>query len=293
MELNHISGSSYFIPGRVNLGLYTQGEDTVIIDSGGDETSGRHIFRLLEKEQMDLSVIINTHSNADHVGGNAYLQKKTGCRIMSTATEGAIINDPFLEPLILWSAFPFRELKNKFLQAKPSRVTDIIENSGKVNGTDLEAVPLPGHFIDMIGIRTPDGVFFIADSLFAAHIIDKYHLMVTMDVRASLQTLDVLESSHDAFYVPCHAEPSDDIVPLVKKNRENLLAIGDEVLDICSEPSSREDILSDIITRYDLVLSPTQYVLDLATISAHIAFLSDENKLEYLVSEGRLLWKKR
>jgi hypothetical protein len=117
--------------------------------------------------------------------------------------------------------------------------------------------------------------------------------MVTMDVRASLQTLDVLESSCDAFYVPCHAEPSDDIVPLVKKNRDNLFAIGDEVLDICSEPSSREDILSKIITRYNLALSPTQYVLDLATISAHIAFLSDEKKIEYVVSEGRLLWKQR
>jgi glyoxylase-like metal-dependent hydrolase (beta-lactamase superfamily II) len=293
MELSHISGSSYYIPGRVNLGLYRQGEEALMIDSGGDETSGRHIFRLLEKEQLGLSAIINTHSNADHVGGNAYLQKKTGCRIMSTETEGAIINNTFLEPLILWSAFPFRELQNKFLQAKPSRVTDIIENEGKINGTDLEAVPLPGHFIDMIGIRTPDGVFFIADSLFASHIIDKYHLMVTMDVRASLQTLDVLESSCDAFYVPCHAEPSDDIVPLVKKNRDNLFAIGDEVLDICSEPSSREDILSKIITRYNLALSPTQYVLDLATISAHIAFLSDEKKIEYVVSEGRLLWKKR
>ena len=85
----------------------------------------------------------------------------------------------------------------------------------------------------------------------------------------------------------------ENIVPLVRKNRENLLNVGNEIVDICSEPSSREDILARIMQKYGLELSPTQYVLNLATISAHVAYLSDENRLEYAISEGRLLWKKK
>jgi len=292
-SLKHLKGRSYYIPGRVNLGLYSTEEGSLLIDSGGDESSGRAIYRMLQREGLSLKTIINTHSNADHVGGNAYLQKKTGCRIHCTAIESIITENPFLEPVLLWSAYPFKELENKFLQAKPSKVTEIIPNSGDLGETGLEVVSLPGHFLDMIGIRTPDGVFYIADSLFSGDIIDKYHLIVNLDVRSSLKTMDLLEASRDRYYVPCHAEMTENIVPLVRKNRENLVKVGNEIVDICSEPSSREDILARIMQKYGLELSPTQYVLNLATISAHVSYLSDENRLEYAISEGRLLWKKK
>lgn len=293
MELCHIAGKSFYIPGKVNLGLYVSNSESVLIDSGGDETAGRHLFRLFEKEGLELSAIINTHSNADHVGGNAYLQKKTQCQVLGTRIEGFITENPFMEPLILWSAFPFSTLKNKFLQAMPSRITQIIDNSGAIPGTELEAVPLPGHFLDMIGIRTPDGVFYIADSLFSEEVIDKYHLIVTLDVRSALKTIAFLETAEASIYVPCHAGVTDNILPLVKKNRANIISISTEIEDKCKTPSSREDILALLMNRYRLQLNPTQYVLNLATISAHLAYLYDEGCLEYIFEKGRMLWKKK
>ena len=293
MELRKISGRSYYIPGRVNLGVCIDNGKALLIDTGGDDTSGRHIFRLLEKEGYEIAGIINTHSNADHVGGNAYIRKKTGCRIMTTAIEGIITENPFLEPVLLWSAFPFKELRNKFLQADPSKVDIVIDSSGPIESTELEAVPLPGHFLDMIGIKSPDGVFYIADSLFSEEIIDKYHLVVTIDVGGALKTMDFLESSDEKYYVPCHAPATDDIVPLVRKNRENIFRISDEIEDICSVPSTRDDILGRMTKKYGIRMDATQYVLSLITISAHIAYLIDEDRLEYIVSDGRLLWKKK
>lgn len=293
MELSHIAGNSFYIPGKVNLGLYVNDSEAILIDSGGDETAGRRLFRLCEKEELRLSSIINTHSNADHVGGNAFLQKKTGCQIFSTQIEGIITEHPFLEPLLLWSAFPFKDLTNKFLQAKPSRVTGVINHSGIVGETSLEAIPLPGHFLDMIGIRTPDGVFYIADSLFAEDVIEKYHMVVTLDVRSALQTMDKLETSDALMYVPCHADVTDNIVPLVKSNRDNLLSISEEIERICSTPSSREDILASLMAKYGLQLNVTQYVLNLATVSAHISYLCNEGRLEYVFEEGRMFWVKK
>ena len=104
MEIKKITETTYYIPGPTNIGIYRNDNQVILIDSGNDETAGRKIFRLLEKEDWNLKAIINTHSNADHIGGNNYLQKKTGCGIMATSIERTFIEHPHLEPLFLWGA---------------------------------------------------------------------------------------------------------------------------------------------------------------------------------------------
>jgi hypothetical protein len=78
--------------------------------------------------------------------------------------EAAFIEIPFWSPASCGEASS-GALRNKFLMAKPSRVTDVLEPSGPIPGTELEAVPLPGHFVGMIGARTPGGTLFCADAL--------------------------------------------------------------------------------------------------------------------------------
>jgi len=293
-SLEHLKGNSFYVPGRVNLGIYVMEEGAFLIDSGADESSGRALYRLFEKEGLSLKTIINTHSNADHVGGNEYLQKKTNCSIITTEKEGFITAFPEMEPLLLWSAFPFRDLRNKFLQARPSRVTSYCPDRGAIGDSPLESFPLPGHFIDMIGIRTPDDVCYIADSLFSREIIQKYRLIFTHDVAAALKTLDFLSGLEASVFVPCHAPVTSHIGDLVEVNRDILMKTGEDILKGCSsEPLSREDILALFCRLYQLELNPTQYVLNLATISAHISYLVDQGQLEPFVTEDRLLWRKK
>ena len=187
MELKQITEKTFYIPGLINIGLYLEGNQVILIDSGNDEWTGRKIYRLLEEQGWNLKTIINTHSNADHIGGNHYLQKKTHCDIAATSIESTFVEHPDLEPFLLWGAYPFKSLRNKFLQAQPSRVTCIIQDDGPISGTHLTAFPLAGHFLQMIGIKTPDEVYFLADSLFSPAIFDKYALTVCADVEAMLK----------------------------------------------------------------------------------------------------------
>ena len=196
-------GRTWYIQSPSNIGLFKINEqDVILIDSGNDKEAAKKILSIINTHNWNLKLIINTHSNADHVGGNAYLQEKTACRIAATYTEAAFITEPQLEPSFLFGAFPLTKLRNKFLQAPPSHVTDIILSHGQILDTPLQAISLPGHFMDMIGIMSPDKVFFIADSLFSRDILNKYHITFIYSVHSYLETLTMLEKTEAALFYP-------------------------------------------------------------------------------------------
>ncbi len=292
MELKQITEKTFYIPGLTNIGLYLEGDQVILIDSGNDEWTGRKIYRILEKQGWNLRTIINTHSNADHIGGNNYLQKKTNCDIIATSIESTFIEHPDLEPFLLWGAYPFKSLRNKFLQAQPSRVTCIIKDDGPITGTHLTAFPLAGHFLQMIGIKTPDEVYFLADSLFSPEIFEKYTLTVCADVEAMLKTYLLLKKIEGKYFIPSHAKLTDNIQDLIKINKEHLLKMSSIVASLCDKPISREDILATIARNHNVELSSSQFVLTLITISAHLSYLFDQKIIHPIFKDGKMLWQK-
>ena len=81
-ELNQVGQNSYYINCPAKIGIYKKNDtDVYLIDSGNDKDAGRKVRQILDKNGWNLKAIYNTHSNADHIGGNKYLQTHTGCRI--------------------------------------------------------------------------------------------------------------------------------------------------------------------------------------------------------------------
>lgn len=292
LKLCHLAGNTYYIPAPTIIGMYEKDGYAILIDSGNDKEAGRQINKLLEERGLHLELILNTHSNADHIGGNAFLQKKTGCRIAATRLEAAFIQNPVLEPAFLFGGYPFRELQRKFLMAQPSMVTDIIPSSGDILGTGLEALPLPGHFFDMIGIKTPDNVLFIADCLFPEPVMSKYHIFFLYDLHAQFETLQRVQALEAGWYVPSHGEPLQNISTLVEINRRKIEEILGAVESFCAYPSHTEDILSRVCKRYGIELDAEQYVLVTSTLKSYLSYLMDKGNIES-VFEGRTLrWRR-
>ena len=79
-ELIQVSGSSYYVQSPAKIGLVRLNDtDVCLIDSGSDKDAGRKARQLMEKNGWHLTVIYNTHSHADHIGGNRYLQSRPCC----------------------------------------------------------------------------------------------------------------------------------------------------------------------------------------------------------------------
>ena len=162
-ELIQLTERCFYIQSPAKIGLYRLNESEVcFIDSGNDKDAGRKLRQILDKQGWKLRAIYNTHANADHIGGNRYLQAQTGCRIYAPGIDCAVTRHPILEPAFLYGAYPPKDLRHKFLLAQESDAEPL---TGKVLPEGFEIIPLPGHFFDMVGFRTPDGVVFLADCL--------------------------------------------------------------------------------------------------------------------------------
>lgn len=293
MELTHIKGNTWLIAGPVNIGIYVKDGEAVLIDSGNDESAGRKILRLIESQSWTLRWIVNTHSHADHIGGNAFIQKRTSCAIAAPSLETPFIDYPELEPAFLWSGNAVKGLRNKFLQAEPSHVSKRFDDGDELEEFGLKAVGLPGHMFGQIGVQTPDGVLFTADCMLAERILEKYGVPFVADYNAALATLDKIAGMDKQLFIPSHGEPTEDIQNLAEANRACLVTLCGDLLDICgAAPISRDGVLAELAKRRGLTMNIGQYALLFSTISSILASLIDAGELVCDFSSGTMLLHK-
>lgn len=288
-EFREITEKSGYIESPAKIGVYRADEENAyLVDSGGDKDAGRKTRKLLEEKGWRLRGILNTHSNADHIGGNRYLQQQTGCKIFSGGIEAAFTAAPILEPSFLYGGFPFRELRHKFLLADGSEVSDFSDPDFP---REVEILPLPGHFFDMVGFRTPDDTVFLADCLSSKETLDKYKIGFIYDVAAYLETLERVTKMEARLFVPAHAAATEDIAPLARYNIEKVHEIAEKLLSICREPIAFEEILKRLFDDFSLKMTFEQYVLVGSTVRSYLAWLMDGRRLTAEFSENRMLWR--
>ena len=289
-ELNHIIGNSYYIQSPSKIGLVKLSDtDVCLIDSGNDKDAGRKVRQLLDANGWHLTAIYNTHSNADHIGGNRYLQGQTKCKIYAQGIECDITRHPVLEPAFLYGGFPPKDLHHKFLMAQES---DAKELTPGVLPEGFALLQLPGHFFHMVGFRSPDDVVYLADCLSSRETLDKYQIGFVYDVAAYLDTLEKVKTMQAAAFVPAHAEVTEDIAPLAQYNIDKVLEIADHMVELCAEPIIFEELLKKLFDDYGLTLTFEQYVLVGSTVKSYLAWLKDTGRLTALFEDNRLLWRR-
>lgn len=279
----------YYIQSPAKIGLVKLDDSRVcLIDSGSDKDAGRKVRQHLDANGWQLSAIYNTHSNADHIGGNKYLQGQTGCQIYAPGIECAFTRRPILEPSFLYGGYPCKDLRHKFLLAQESDAQPLTPD---VLPEGFELLPLPGHFFDMAGFRTPDEVVYLADCLSSKETLEKYQISFIYDVAAYLKTLEMVQTLEARMFVPAHAEATTDIAPLAQYNIQKVQEIAQKILDLCREPLCFESLLQQLFAHYGLAMNFEQYVLVGSTVRSYLAWLKDEGRLQAEFDNNLLLWR--
>jgi glyoxylase-like metal-dependent hydrolase (beta-lactamase superfamily II) len=309
MELVQLSDTFSVIAGVTNIGVISEkiGDNAApwrvyLIDSGGDADAGKKILRILTERYgagFALAAIINTHSHADHAGGNAWLQNKTGCQIWATKGEKAIIENPQLEGAMIWGAFPFLEIRSKFFEAKPSTVTRVIAGGEgiELGNSTLEIISLPGHYVDMIGVLHTDTksgkiALHLADSAFGRETLAKYWIAFLYDVEGFKATLEKINTIKADYYVPSHGGIFTSPEALTELNALAVLETENTVLRCLERKLTAEELLEQTAAAYGIPLGYSQYVLIGSTLRSYLSYLYRNKKISFSVENNRMFWQR-
>ncbi len=288
MELIQVGKNTYYIKNNTNIGVYCINDHEVyLIDTGNDKDAGKKILKIIDEHGWVIKGIINTHSNADHIGGNEVIQKRSGCEVLSYGREKSFIEYPDFESTLLYGGFPFADLRNKFLMAKSSAVKDIDGNLPE----GLCYFSLKGHFVDMIGIKTSDDVYFLGDALFSLETISKYGVFFLYDVKSFLETLEFLKTLEGKLFIPSHVEALASLDEIILENGKKVKEISQVVCSFCESCHTFEEILAHVFEHYNLSMNMNQYVLIGSTIRSYLSYLYETGKLSYEFINYQMIWK--
>ncbi|MBE6141095.1 MAG: MBL fold metallo-hydrolase [Firmicutes bacterium] len=278
MDLIKLGERTYCIISPVNVGIYKiNNNDVCLIDTGNSKDFGKIIEKVLIDNNWNLKCIINTHSHADHIGGNKYLQSKYGCDIFANLKESYFINETLLEPAMLYSGNPPKDMLNHFLKADESTCSGI----DKMNIEGLKIINLEGHSVGQIGVVTSDNVCFCGDAYTSEKIIKKYAIQYVYDIEKYLDSLRFLKETNYKYYVPSHGEIEENCKNTIDANINNIQNLENEIYEILRHNNTYSKLLTVIFERHHIKLNIIQYHLLSATIKSFLTKLEKEGKIKF------------
>jgi len=284
------------IPGGVNIGVLRGGVDgrrIVLVDTGANDTAAKKTLKAVREEVGgEVVAVLTTHAHADHFGGNATVVKRTGARVYAPAVDEAVLRYPLLQPMSLYGgADPLDTLRGRFLLADPSPVDQIVAPGPLVvEGVEIEVIPLFGHSPGQVGYLI-DGVFFCADVVLPAAVLDKYRVPYLFSVTDHLAALDRAAATPCRHAVPGHGPILDSLAELVALNRGLIGAVVAHALALTARPTTADAVMTGILIHFAALVAdaPAFYLLQPTTFAV-LSHLHRTGAVTHEIRDGRSLW---
>ena len=288
-HLHQLAEHSYYIDTPAKVGLYVNDNNQAwLFDSGHDAASGQAIYEIISQQGWQLQAVILSHSNADHMGGGARINALCGCPVYISHAEQGFAEFTEFQSGYLFGAYPAAQLRVPLLCAEPFPAQDL---SADVLPPELQIIPLPGHFIGHVGLRTPDDVYFLADAIADEQTLIRGRFFYIYDFDAQLQTYELMSSLQGKICLPAHAEPTRDIAALAAFNRQIMLENMEIIYDMCAKPISSEQLIKQIFDRFSLRMDEFSFLVSSSNIRAYLSYLRDHDRISLCFSNNLPIWE--
>ncbi|ASN79749.1 MBL fold metallo-hydrolase [Deinococcus ficus] len=290
--LEALSDRVAYLPGAVNSVVVTgSGDRALVVDTGLDDTQARKLLRAVQAAGLTPAAILNTHSHADHHGGNAFLRRQLpDLPVYAPPVEAAVITHPLLEPVTLYGAAPPTELRGKFLLAPASPAQPVASGEQVLGGIPVTLIPVPGHALDMYAVQVGD-VLYAADALFSPDALDKHPLTFCADSAAQKASAAALEGLAGVrVTLPGHGAPTGDLPALIRANLAAYERTTQAVLAaVQAGPAGMDALLARVCAALNITMvNPAAVLLNRAVVSAHVTELQQRGQVRLAVQDLHL-----
>ena len=289
-----LSKKVFYLPGGVNsVILVGEDEQAVLVDTGGDKDAGRRIRKACDALEVTPVAIVNTHSHADHYGGNDYLVRNLDLPVYAPPFEASIMQSPYLEPVYLFGgAKPPKELTSKWLLAKPSPVHHLLEpGTLELAGLTLEIIESSGHAHTHYAVKV-DNVLFAADAVFGESALEKYPLPFGQDIGGQIASAKKMGTQEVRVILPGHGEPTEEVGELVQKNVEVFQRAADVIEEVCTGVDTATVLKRTCQKLHITMTDLPRYYLNLCTVMAYLTYLREAERVELLLQDNAPIWTK-
>lgn len=295
MTLSSLAPGVHYLPGAVNSLVVEDGRGgALLVDTGLDDGHARKLLRGLTERNLTPTGILNTHSHADHHGGNAFILRRfPTVKVFAPPLEDAIITHPILKPIGLFGARPPQELQTKFLLAPPSPARLAPEPGlTRIGGAVVELLEVAGHASMMYAVRVGE-VLYAADALFGGAALAKHPLTFCADSALQKEAAARLgELEGVRVTLPGHGDPTPDLRGLVEVNRAAYARTTAAVLEAVQVGAAGvDDLLERVCDGLGVTMeSAGAVVLNRAVVSAHLTELLERGEVGLRVAGNRLVF---
>ncbi len=287
-ELHHLKGNTYYIDCNTNIGVYllNENKDALLFDCG-TEIDAPNIYKTLISHNINVKYLVFSHAHADHSSGWEYIYRKSNCKMIASKVERGFFRDPKLDIGFLYGGYPLDEYDGKMMH---------VDMNDEIYALDeipdgVEYFHLPGHHAGMIGIKTKDDVYFVADTLGSIDLVERAHILLIYDVKGYLESLNFVESLNGKIVVPSHSEVTTNIKPVVEFNRNKIYEIINVLLEYLKEEHNCTECTSYIFNYYNLKITYNKYMLILSTVRSYLSYLSNNKQIKNYFKDNRLVFK--
>ncbi len=288
-ELIQAGFSTYYMDCPSRCGIYViDDNDVCIIDGGSDKGAAKKLSTHIDKMGWNPVLLLNTHSHADHVGGNAYLQQKYNLKIMCSNPDAALICNTLIQPTTLYGGYPNKDMLGKFFYAQPTQTQELKE---ELLPKGITFSLFSGHSPAQTAYKTKDNIWFIGDALTPASTIEKYNICYFYNIKETLASLEKLKSIEGKLYIPSHGEVLTDLAEVIDINVKHIQGVLEFLKKECKTPKSVDELLKAFFDKYEMKMSLSQNMLCSATFRSYMTYLYDEGTVEVVFDNNIMRYK--
>ncbi|MCK8060018.1 MULTISPECIES: MBL fold metallo-hydrolase [unclassified Fusibacter] len=287
--IKHIHGNTYQTNLGINVMLYRLNEkEWLMVDAGYDLDKAKQLVRHLQQDDQKISHLILTHAHSDHCAAAGFIKKSFDTLLYASDIERQFIEHPHLMGLFVNPSYPFKAILD--IRHRPTPVDHTLTSDLTIDNITFKLVDLKGHSPNMIGIITPDEVFYVSDAYVGIDYLNSTKILYSYDLKSDFETKDNLKQVGASYYLPSHGELHSDHIQVIDENITYYNRHFQMIISMLRTPLTADGIMEQLVDQIGITTNLSSALITRGCLAGMLTYLVSNEKLQVRVHKGNLYY---